>query len=73
MGLFIAAQVHVCPDTQAPRFNGFFRSGYVGLEAQELGILNPSSSAVKVGSLGIKNDSGVGSKRAIHLTRSQIM
>lgn len=48
-------------DTQAPRFNGFFRSGYVGLEAQELkGILNPSSSAVKVGSLGIKNDSGVG-------------
>lgn len=58
--------VHCCPgtcvsDTQAPRFNGFFRSGYVGLEAQELkGILNPSSSAVKVGSLGIKNDSGVG-------------
>lgn len=58
--------VHCCPgacvsDTQAPRFSGFFRSGYVGLEAQELkGILNPSSSAVKVGSLGIKNDSGVG-------------
>lgn len=48
-------------DTQAPRFSGFFRSGYVGLEAQELkGILNPSCSAVKVGSLGIKNDSGVG-------------
>ena len=39
-------------DTQAPRNDGFFRSGYIGLEAQELkGILNPASSAVKVGVL----------------------
>ena len=48
---------HCCPgacvsNAQAPRIDGFFRSGYVGLEAQEVkGILNPSSSAVKVGSL----------------------